>query len=88
MKLESIDEGMIHFISYIRNSMCWFEKKLNPSEIKVLFGLLDEAHDKIIAGIKLMVSNFNKDDKYGQVRTEVADGKPNAGTLSDSSIEL
>lgn len=87
MRLEGIDEGMVHFINYIRNSMCWFERKLNTHEIKVLFGMLDQAHDKIIIGIKQMVANFNKDDKYGQVRSEVVDEKQDVETSSDSSYE-
>ena len=48
IRLNTIDEGIVHFIHYVRSTMLWNDKKLNTHEIEVFFGMLDQAHTKII----------------------------------------
>lgn len=33
IRLKDIDENIIHFISYVRQTSLWYDKKLSPQEI-------------------------------------------------------
>ena len=65
MRLGEVDEGIVSFINYMRNTMNWFEKQLDYQEVETLFGFLDEAHNYIIDEIRKIVNSFQKDDVYG-----------------------
>ena len=76
-------------MNYVRTSMQWYNKQLSANEIKILFGMMDEAHNKIIKQIKKMVADFNKDDKYGQLRPEFTEEKPgDVDSSSDTSSAI
>ena len=47
--------------------MLWYERKLDYREIEVFFGMIDQAHQKIIDGIKQMIKEFGEDNVYGRV---------------------
>ena len=83
IRLNTIDEGIVHFIHYVRQTMLWNDKHLNVQEIEVFFGMLDQAHTKIIQDIRKLIDEFAKENTYGRAIQEAAA----SGTLSkaDSS---
>ena len=44
VKLEEIDEGIVAFIIYVRDRMQWQEKRLDSTEMEVMFGMLNKEH--------------------------------------------
>lgn len=50
-KLNHIDESIIAFISYVRKTQLWFDKKLDGFELETLFKWLDSEHKPIIDGL-------------------------------------
>ncbi len=55
VKLEEIDEGIVAFIVYVRDRMQWQEKRLDSTEMEVMFGMLNKEHQKIIDGLRRII---------------------------------
>ena len=72
IRLNTIDEGIVHFIHYVRQTMLWNDKHLNVQEIEVFFGMLDQAHTKIIQDIRKLIEDFAKENMYGRAIQEAA----------------
>ena len=58
IKLEDIDDGVVAFIEFVRRSMEWGEKPLKGKDVEVIFGVLDEEHKKIMAGLTKLIKDF------------------------------
>ena len=52
--------------------MLWNDKHLNVQEIEVFFGMLDQAHTKIIQDIRKLIEDFAKENMYGRAIQEAA----------------
>ena len=65
VRLNEIDEGIVHFIHYVRSTMLWEDKKLDGHEIEIFFGMLDQGHGKIIKEIRKLIGDFAKENVYG-----------------------
>lgn len=50
-KLKTIDDSIIAFITYVRKTQLWFDKKLDSYELETLFSWLDSEHKPIIEGL-------------------------------------
>ena len=65
-KLNHIDESIIAFISYVRNTQLWFDKKLDGYELETLFKWLDSEHKPIIDGLNQLIEEVqNNNDAFG-----------------------
>ena len=51
-KLKTIDDSIIAFITYVRKTQLWFDKKLDTYELETLFSWLDSEHKPIIEGLQ------------------------------------
>ena len=54
--------------------MLWGDKQLNLQEIEVFFGMLDQAHTKIISEIRKLIEDFAKENMFGQAKQETVSG--------------
>ena len=52
--------------------MLWNDKHLNVQEIEVFFGMLDQAHSKIIQDIRKLIEEFAEENVYGRPIQEAA----------------
>ena len=70
-KLKTIDDSIIAFITYVRKTQLWFDKKLDTYELETLFSWLDSEHKPIIEGLQQLVEEFClKHDTYGEKARE------------------
>ena len=62
VKLAEVDEGLIGFIGHVRKYMDWGDRSLNDKEVQVFFGMLNETHDSIVNGLRMLIKEFNARD--------------------------
>ena len=84
---KEVDEGIVAFICYMRDRMQWDNKKLDQTEIEVIFGMLNKEHNKIIEAIRKLINSIASDNIYGKMPPDEKHGNKGDkdSDVSDSS---
>ena len=62
VKMSEVDEGLVGFIDHVRHYMKWGDRQLNDKEVQVFFGMLNETHDSVVAGLRTLINSFKAGD--------------------------